>query len=99
MDKGVILRILLLIGVAALLFAPTVWAIRDAAHRKFPTTKAKAIWLAVVTLLPPIGAFAYIAVGRPRAKREVEEEEETGETTEDGGQTTEGRGQKLGTKD
>jgi hypothetical protein len=53
MDKGVILRILLLIGVAALLFAPTVWAIRDAAHRKFPSTKAKAIWLAVVTLLPP----------------------------------------------
>ena len=69
MDKGVILRILLLIGVAALLFAPTVWAIRDAAYRKFPTTKAKAIWFAVVTLLPPIGAFIYIAVGRPRAIR------------------------------
>ena len=76
MDKGVILRILLLIGVAALLFAPTVWAIRDAAHRRFPTTKAKAIWLAVVTLLPPIGAFLYIAVGRPRAVIEVEEEEQ-----------------------
>ncbi|MGD8688133.1 MAG: PLDc N-terminal domain-containing protein, partial [Syntrophobacterales bacterium] len=65
MDKGVILRILFLVGVAALLFAPTVWAIRDAAHRRFPTTKAKAIWFAVVTLLPPIGAFIYIAVGRP----------------------------------
>ena len=92
MDKGVILRILLLIGVAALLFAPTVWAIRDAAHRKFPSTKAKAIWLAVVTLLPPFGAFAYIAVGRPRTIREAEETEDTGETTED-------REQKLGTKD
>ena len=92
MDKGVILRILLLIGVAALLFAPTVWAIRDAAHRSFPTIKAKAIWLAVVTLLPPIGAFIYIAVGRPRAVIEVEEKEDTGETTED-------REQKLGTND
>ena len=88
MDKGVIIRILLLIGAAALLFAPTVWAIRDAAHRRFPTTKAKAVWLAVVTLLPPIGAFAYIAVGRPRAVREVEEEE-TVETAEDRGQRTE----------
>ena len=76
MDKGVILRILLLIGVAALLFAPTVWAIRDAAHRKFPTTKTKAIWLAVVTLLPPFGAFAYIAVGRPRTIIEAEETED-----------------------
>ena len=75
MDKGVILRILLLIGVAALLFAPTVWAIRDAAHRRFPTIKAKAIWLAVVTLLPPIGAFAYIAVGRPRAIKSAEDVE------------------------
>ena len=92
MDKGVILRILLLIGVAALLFAPTVWAIRDAAYRKFPTTKAKAIWFAVVTLLPPIGAFIYITVGRRRAIRGVVEEEDRGETTED-------REQKLGTKD
>ena len=89
MDKGVILRILLLIGVAALLFAPTVWAIRDAAHRRFPTTKAKAIWLVVVTLLPPIGAFAYIAVGRPRTAIEAEETEDKGETTEDRGQKTE----------
>jgi hypothetical protein len=89
MDKGVILRILLLIGVAALFFAPTVWAIRDAAHRRFPTTKAKAIWFAVVTLLPPIGAFIYIAVGRPRAIRGVVEEEDTGETTEDREQRTE----------
>ena len=76
MDTGVILRILLLIGVAALFFAPTVWAIRDAAHRSFPTIKAKAIWLAVVTLLPPIGAFAYIAVGRPRTIIEAEETED-----------------------
>ena len=76
MDTGNILRILLLIGVAALFFAPTVWAIRDAAHRRFPTTKAKAIWLAVVTLLPPIGAFIYFAVGRPRPIIEAEETED-----------------------
>ena len=42
----------------------------------FPTIKAKAIWLAVVTLLPPIGAFAYIAVGRPRTIIEAEETED-----------------------
>ena len=84
MDTGVILRILLLIGVAALFFAPTVWAIRDAAHRSFPTIKTKAIWLAVVTLLPPIGAFAYIAVGRPRTIREVVEEVEEREEDAEG---------------
>ena len=99
MDTGVILRILILVGVAALLFAPTVWAIRDAAHRSFPTTKAKAIWLAVVTLLPPVGAFIYIAVRRPRAIRETEEpedqegdiedEEDRGQSIDDGGQRTE----------
>jgi beta-lactamase regulating signal transducer with metallopeptidase domain len=76
MDKGVILRILFLVGVAALLFAPTVWAIRDAAHRSFPTIKTKAIWLAVVSLLPPFGAFVYLAVGRPRAIIEAEEQED-----------------------
>ena len=83
MDKGVILRILLLIGLAALLFAPTVWAIRDAARRNFPTIKAKAIWLAVVTLLPPFGAFVYIAVGRPRpikSANDVEAQEVSSET-------------------
>ena len=85
MDTGNILRILLLIGVAALLFAPTVWAIRDAAHRRFPTTKAKAIWIAVVTLLPPFGAFAYIAVGRPRASKIAEDVEAEGEEVETGG--------------
>jgi beta-lactamase regulating signal transducer with metallopeptidase domain len=89
MDKGVVLRILLLVGVFILLFLPTVWAIRDAARRSFPTMKAKAIWLAVVTLLPPFGAFVYISVGRPRAIREVEEAEDTEQTTDDRGQRTE----------
>ena len=30
----------------------------------------------MVTLVPPFGAFVYIAVGRPRAIREVEEAED-----------------------
>jgi len=89
MDTGIILRILFLVGVAALLFAPTVWAIRDAAHRSFPTIKTKAIWLAVITLLPPFGAFIYIAVGQPRASIEAGEAEDTGQRTEDRGQRTE----------
>ena len=89
METGVILRILLLVGVFILLFLPTMWAIRDIAHRSFPTFKAKVIWFAVVTLLPPIGAVIYIAVGRRQAIIEAEETEETGETTEDRGQRTE----------
>ena len=73
MDTGVILRILLLVGVFILLFLPTVWAIRNIAHRSFPTFKAKVIWFAVVTLLPPIGALVYIAVGRHRASEIAED--------------------------
>jgi len=69
MDTGIVLRILLLVGVFILLFLPTMWAIRDIAYRSFPTFKAKAIWFALVTLLPPIGAFVYIAVGRTRASK------------------------------
>jgi hypothetical protein len=83
MDTGVVLRILLLVGVFVLLFLPTVWAIRDMAYRSFPTFKAKAIWFAVVTLLPPVGAFVYIAVGRPRASKvagDVEAQEVNSET-------------------
>jgi hypothetical protein len=83
MDTGVVLRILLLVGVFVLLFLPTVWAIRDMTYRSFPTFKAKAIWFAVVTLLPPVGAFVYIAVGRPRASKvagDVEAQEVNSET-------------------
>jgi beta-lactamase regulating signal transducer with metallopeptidase domain len=76
MDTGAVLRILLLIGVFILLFLPTVWAIRHIAYRSFPSLKAKAIWFAVVTLLPPIGAFVYIVVGRRRAMIELESKEQ-----------------------
>jgi beta-lactamase regulating signal transducer with metallopeptidase domain len=80
MDTGVVLRILILVVAFILLFLPTVWAIRHIAYRNFPTLKAKAIWFAVVTLLPPIGAFVYIAVGRRRAmmKLKPEEQDEAG---------------------
>jgi len=75
MDTGVVLRILLLVAAFILLFLPTVWAIRDIAYRSFPSLKAKVIWFALVTLLPPIGAFVYIAVGRPRVSIEADEPE------------------------
>jgi hypothetical protein len=75
MDTGVILRILLIVGVFILLFLPTVWAIRDIAYKSFPSLQTKVIWLAVVTLLPPIGALVYIAVGRSRASKIAEDVE------------------------
>jgi hypothetical protein len=84
METAVIVRILLLVAVFVLLFLPTVWAIRNIAYRSFPTLKAKVIWFAVVTLLPPIGAFVYIAVGRPRPSVTAENLESQDESTETG---------------
>lgn len=83
MDTGVVLRILLLIGVFILLFLPTVWAIRDIAYKSFPSLKTKVIWFAVVALLPPIGAFVYLAVGRPRVGIDVEKNDHGPRTTDD----------------
>jgi hypothetical protein len=82
MDTGVILRILLLVAVFILLFLPTVWAIRDIAYRTFPSLKGKVIWFVVVTLLPPLGAFVYIAVGRSRVGIDVEENDKGQLTTD-----------------
>jgi hypothetical protein len=82
MDTDVILRILLLVAVFVLLFLPTVWAIRNIAYRGFPTLKAKVVWFAVVTLLPPIGAFIYIAAGRTRPSMEGEEPKEQNQAGE-----------------
>ena len=75
MDTAVILRILLLVAVFILLFLPTVWAIRDIAYCSFPSLKSKVVWFAIVTLLPPLGAFVYLAVGRRREMIEGEPEE------------------------
>ena len=82
MDTAVILRILLLVAVFILLFLPTVWAIRDIAYRTFPSLKGKVIWFVVVTLLPPLGAFVYIAVGRSRVGIDVEENDKGQLTTD-----------------
>lgn len=82
MDTGVILRILLLVGVFILLFLPTVWAIRHIAYRSFTSLKTKAVWFAVVTLLPPIGAFIYLAFGRRRAGTEVAEQDQGPQNTD-----------------
>ena len=68
MDQGVILRILLLLAVAILLFIPTLWSIRDIAYRSFPNLKTKVIWFVVVTLLPPFGGMVYIVAGRSKQK-------------------------------
>ena len=73
MDSGVVLRILLLVALAVLLFAPTMWAIRDIAYRRFPNLKSKVIWFILVTLLPPLGGLIYILIGRPRLQVDPEE--------------------------
>ena len=82
MHTGVILRILLVVAVFILLFVPTVWAIRNIVYRSFPSLKGKVIWFAVVTLLPPLGAFVYIAVGRPRVGKDVAENDKGQRTTD-----------------
>lgn len=74
METGVVLRILLLVGIAILLFLPTLWAIRDVAYGKFPTLKSKAIWFALVTLLPPFGAFIYMFLGRKHRLQSAEDQ-------------------------
>ena len=71
-----------MVAVFILLFVPTVWAIRNIAYRSFPSLKGKVIWFAVVTLLPPLGAFVYIAVGRPRVGKDVAENDKGQRTTD-----------------
>ncbi len=75
MDSGVVIRILILIVLLLLPMVPTIWAIRDIAHKSFPNLKTKVIWFVVVTLLPPIGAIIYIFMGRPRGGIDGEQPE------------------------
>lgn len=70
MELGVVLRIVLLVVLILLPMLPTFWAIRDVAYRRFPSLKGKVIWFAVVTLLPVLGALAYIIAGRPQSREE-----------------------------
>ena len=58
---------LLVVGLPALLI--WVWAIVDAARNEELSAGARAAWLAVVVLLPGVGALAYVAVpGRRRLR-------------------------------
>jgi hypothetical protein len=65
-QTDIILRILLLVALLIIPMIPTFWAIRDVARSRFPSLTAKAVWFVVVTLLPVLGALAYIIAGRPR---------------------------------
>ena len=60
------LIILLVILIVPMLL--TFWAIRDVAYGQFPTLKTKYIWLAVVTLLPVVGALVYLVQGRSQRR-------------------------------
>jgi hypothetical protein len=46
----------------------TFWAIRDVAYGQFSTVQIKYIWLAVVTLLPVVGALVYLVAGRSQRR-------------------------------
>jgi membrane protein implicated in regulation of membrane protease activity len=60
------LIILLVILILPMLF--TFWAIRDVVYGQFPTMQTKYIWLAVVTLLPVVGALVYLVAGRSQRR-------------------------------
>lgn len=57
-------RILLIIFVLLIPWIPTLWAILDVPRRRFPSTRGKVIWFAVVSLLPVLGAILYISLVR-----------------------------------
>ncbi len=58
---------LLVVGLPALLI--WVWALVDAARNPDLSTVSRAVWLAVVALLPGVGALVYIAApGRTRLR-------------------------------
>ena len=60
------LIILLVILILPMVF--TFWAIRDVVYGHFPTLQTKYIWLAVVTLLPVVGALIYLVAGRSQRR-------------------------------
>jgi hypothetical protein len=56
---------ILLVGIGFfILWIPTFWAILDVPKRRFPSIISKAIWFAVVSLVPVLGAILYIIWGR-----------------------------------
>lgn len=48
---------------------PTLWAIRDIAHKSFRSQKTKVLWGMFVVFLPVIGGITYIVFGRRQATK------------------------------
>ncbi len=62
------LKLLIVIAVIILPFIPTYWAIMDLPKRRFPSTKSKFIWFAVVSTLPCLGATLYFLLARRKTQ-------------------------------
>jgi len=68
-DSVNIVNLLIVIVILLLPLVLTFWAIRDVAYGQFPTRKTKYIWFAVVSLLPGLGALAYLLAGRSERRQ------------------------------
>jgi len=58
------INLLLIIFVLIIPMIPTFWAIIEIPRRQFSSLAQKAIWFAVVSLLPVVGAVLYFAFAR-----------------------------------
>ena len=54
----------ILIVIITIPIISTFWALVDEPRRRFPSTKSKMIWFAVVSMLPCIGATFYFLLAR-----------------------------------
>ncbi|MDY6910401.1 MAG: PLDc N-terminal domain-containing protein [Thermodesulfobacteriota bacterium] len=61
-------KILILTVLFVLPLVPTFWAIQDIPRRRFQTRRRKVTWFFLVSLLPCIGALAYLAFARRRTQ-------------------------------
>ncbi|WP_029894955.1 PLD nuclease N-terminal domain-containing protein [Desulfohalovibrio reitneri] len=60
----------LILGVVGVFAAITLWAIRDAFSRTFPSTNEKIFWIQVSTMVPFLGGMAYLFMGRKRGTKQ-----------------------------
>lgn len=58
------LKILAVAALVCLPLVPTFWAILDIPKRQFSSPRKKAVWFAVVSTFPFVGAMFYIALAR-----------------------------------
>jgi len=58
------LNIVALIAILSLPLVPTFWAILDIPKRRFASPRKKAVWFAIVSTFPFIGAMIYIILIR-----------------------------------